>query len=464
MPKYIVKLKSRRDEEIERSIKKNIPRGRLKNWFRFVNGLAVDADVDELKELISNPNVALVYPDYTAYALDELSGSWGVAKIGAGLCHEAGITGRGIKVAIPDTGQANHPDLPPYKGWDFTAWTSPGGEDGDDDPEDDNGHGTHCIGIIGARANGFGVVGVAPDSDLYALKVLNRFGSGSHSDIIQSFEWCVEHQMQVVSCSFGSRGYDPLMEEVVNMLYAQGAVIVAAAGNDGTLYAVNFPAAFSSVIAVGAVGKDGSRASFSTVGPEVEIVAPGVDVLSTFLNNGYVLKSGTSMSCPHVAGVVALLLELHPDWSPAEIRQQLALTADDRGAPGRDPYYGYGLINAAKAGGVLPPEPPPPPPPPAIKVCHIEDIGFNPAGKNLKVAVVLKPPLDGIEVSLSLESEQGTSSMSATTANGMATFMFKKVSEGEYKATVTSLSGAEWDKGQGIESKTYFFEQSGKHL
>jgi subtilisin len=266
-------------------------------------------------------------------------------------------TGKGVKVAVLDTGiDDNHPDLtvsggasmvPGVSGWD-----------------DDQGHGTHCAGTIAARHNTAGVVGVAPDASLYAVKVLNSAGSGYLSWILGGMGWAEQNGMDVVSMSLG--GPVPTADTPCTIAYQRaaerliraGCIVVAAAGNDGASSTpwVGRPARCPGFMAVAAVDRQGSLAYFSSNGPAslghdcgVEISAPGVRVNSTTMGGGYGHKSGTSMACPHVSGAAALLKEYRPSWTPAQIRQRLRASASDLGAPGNDPKYGSGLLNCKKA-------------------------------------------------------------------------------------------------------------------
>ena len=219
---------------------------------------------------------------------------------------------------------------------------------------DDNGHGTHVAGTVAAIENGTGVVGVAPEASIYALKILGANGSGSYSDVIAALQWCVDNGIQVTNNSYGSSG-DPgtLTKAAFDNSYAAGVLHVAAAGNSGnsrgTGDKVIYPARWASVIAVAATDSSDRRASFSSTGPDVELAAPGVAINSTKLGGGYVLMSGTSMASPHVAGVAALVIASGIANTNDEVRQQLTATADDLGAAGRDTWYGFGLVNAAMA-------------------------------------------------------------------------------------------------------------------
>ncbi|MHC4781374.1 MAG: S8 family peptidase, partial [Planctomycetota bacterium] len=287
---------------------------------------------------------------------DEFAAAWGVARIDSGSAHGAGNTGGGVKVAIMDTGiDYTHPDLDGNYagGYDFV--------NDDGDPMDDHGHGTHVAGITAAEANGEGVIGVAPTALIYGVKVLDSGGSGSFGDIIAALDWAVQNGMQVANLSLGStRDPGSAVEAAFANANAAGLVIVAAAGNSGNAGGkgnkVEYPARYASVIAVAATDSNDVRASFSSTGDTVELAAPGLYVNSAALGGGYVVKSGTSMAAPHVAGTAALVIaagavDLNSNGRiNDEVRQKLVDTADDLGDAGRDQWYGWGLVDAAEAG------------------------------------------------------------------------------------------------------------------
>ncbi len=275
---------------------------------------------------------------------------WGVDRIDAEKAWSAS-TGASIRVAVLDTGiDTDHPELMGVYagGYDFINI--------DDDPEDDNGHGTHCAGIIAAAkdATEAGVVGVAYDVDLFAVKVLNSQGSGSYSQVISGIQWAITNDMDVISMSLsGSSGSDSLKAACDNAKTA-GVIIVAAAGNSGkkntALDTVQYPAHYDSVIAVGATDSSDKRASWSSTGSALDVVAPGVGIWSTYNDGKYRSFSGTSMACPHVAGTVALMLATDPGgWTWDEVYSTLTVTADDLGASGYDNVYGKGIVDAQEA-------------------------------------------------------------------------------------------------------------------
>lgn len=256
-------------------------------------------------------------------------------------------TGAGVRVAVVDTGiSSRHADLRVYGGVSYVPGVSSW--------RDDHGHGTHCAGIIAAAANRRGIVGVAPRARLYAVKVLNRQGSGMLSWILNGLTWCYRHRMHVVNLSLGSRvtTHDPTVfnaayERVGRSLRRRGILCVAAAGN-GYHKPVGNPARCPSYMAVSAIDYRRRLTTFTNVGPQVEICAPGYQILST-VPGGYGRKSGTSMACPHVAGAAALVKARHPAWHGDHIRVHLWRTALDLGTPGRDWAFGYGQVNALRA-------------------------------------------------------------------------------------------------------------------
>ena len=226
----------------------------------------------------------------------ELANSWGVDRIDADQVHGADITGIGVKVAILDSGiDYDHPDLDIcyIDGWDFV--------NGDDDPWDDRGHGTHVAGIVAAKGDGIGVIGVAPGADIYALKVLDDQGVGSFSDIIAALEWCMLNNIDVTNNSYSAKR-DPgdLVQQAFNNAAQKGILHIAAAGNHGNRRAtrdtIEYPAAYNSVVAVGAVNDMDERASWSGTGSALELSAPGVSIYSTFPGGTYAVYSGTSMA------------------------------------------------------------------------------------------------------------------------------------------------------------------------
>lgn len=320
--------------------------GQIKYTYDLVPTIAAWVPEEAVTSLASYAGVLRVEPDIQIRAFDaELTNSWGVERIGAGTAHASGNTGAGVKVGIIDSGiDYTHPDLSSSYagGWDFV--------NDDSDPRDDYGHGTMVAGIVGAADNGLGIVGVAPDADLYAYKVFNSSGKGSYSDVIAALSQAISDGVQVVNMSLGSE-QDPgqAFRDACDNAAAAGLLLVASAGNfgtsDGSGDTIAYPANYSSVIAVGATMNDDERALFSSTGPDLELVAPGYGIYTTDLFGGYTSETGTSMAASHVTGVAALLISK----GISDVYSELMSSAIDLGEAGFDPLYGYGLVNAAAA-------------------------------------------------------------------------------------------------------------------
>lgn len=250
-----------------------------------------------------------------------------------------GIMGEGVEVALLDTGvDLKHPDLKAniLGGIDLV--------NDDNDPQDDNGHGTGVAGILAARENGLGLIGVAPEVGLWAIKMLRYDEQGSISDLIRGIEWALERGVQIIAMSLGTEEDNFALREAIRAAYQAGVLLVAAAGNKGMR--VLFPAAYPEVIAVAATDRNDRRAWFSNTGPEVELSAPGTELLSTGLEGGYQVVNGTSFAVPHVSGVAALLFSAGL-VDASEVRRRLAETAEDLGLA--ITAQGYGLVDAERA-------------------------------------------------------------------------------------------------------------------
>ena len=336
---------------------KNSEQGILKNsfWGKLVGGIGFASFGNKLSGGVDYIEKDIKVPLQAINSVD-----WGVARVGADKVWDVS-TGKGVKVAVIDSGiQRDHPDLIANikGGIRFVSGGSP------DQWDDEYGHGTEVAGIIAAANNDIGYVGVAPEASLYAVKVSGKDGLSAVSDVISGIYWAADNGMDVANLSLGIY-LDPsvysraIAEETtaVNYAYAHGVVLVASSGNNaaGNCSNVVYPAAISgSVIAVGATAQDNSIAYFSCYGPEVELVAPGYLNWAPGLNGSYARHAGTSVSAPFVSGVVALILSKNPQFTPAQVRERLDSTAIDLGVPGRDDYYGYGLVNAYES--VIPTE------------------------------------------------------------------------------------------------------------
>ena len=285
-------------------------------------------------------------------------------------------TGTGVIVAVIDTGVAYEdysiyrraPDLADTSftaGYDFV--------NNDTHPNDDNSHGTHVAGTIAeTTGNGVGVAGLAYGATLMPIKVLDRYGSGSYSDVADGIRFAADNGAKVINLSLGGGAPATYLEEALAYAYNKGVTIVAAAGNDGK-NSLSYPAAYNNyVIAVGATRYDRARSSYSNYGTGLDIVAPGGDTSvdqngdgygdgilqqtfgSTPGSFGYYFFQGTSMATPHVAAGAALVISRGAADTPAEVRSALESSATDLGATGYDTGYGFGLLNAAAALGFTP--------------------------------------------------------------------------------------------------------------
>jgi len=266
----------------------------------------------------------------------------------------------GAKVGIVDTGiQQNHPDLAGkvtdcagVKNFGISLLiivilADPTIVDGK--CNDDNGHGTHVAGTIAANTNnGQGVAGVSPNSPLAICKALNSSGSGTLVMVANCIDWTNQKGAKIISMSLGATSGAATLQDAVRRATNNGSLVIAAAGNGGNS-TPNYPAAYEEVVSVGATDHNDAHASFSTFNNDVEVSAPGVNILSTWNNGGYREASGTSMATPHASGVAAVIASLHPNWSVAQIRAKLQASVDDRGPAGRDPEFGFGRVNLQKA-------------------------------------------------------------------------------------------------------------------
>ncbi len=336
---------------------------------RAIQGFSAELTPGQVQALRARAEVAAVVPDVPT-SLAAQTVPTGVQRIGTLTNQTAKIDGvddpLSVDVAVLDTGiDLEHPDLNVAGGYDCT---------GSGTYDDRHGHGTHVAGIIGARDNSTGVVGVAPGARLWAVKVFNDQGYGYSSWLICGIDWVVQHAgtIDVANFSGGAGGSntancggstDPLHQAVCRLVSA-GVPFVVAAGNDGKDASNTVPAAYPEVIAVGAIvdtdgkpgglgsstsyGADDTRASFSNYGPAVDLYAPGVRILSTY-PGGTALMSGTSMAAPHVAGAAALYLIANPSASPDQVRSWL-VSNGEAGSWGSQP-----LVNVGSSSQTEPP-------------------------------------------------------------------------------------------------------------
>ena len=313
--------------------------GQIVREFDFISAVQVKLPKVAVERMAQAKGIRYIEPDCEAIAFAQTI-PWGIGRVNAPQVHSAGYLGSGIKVAILDTGiLTNHEDLYVYGGYDTTGTGS---------YNDDNGHGTHVAGTIAARYNSVGVLGAAPSARLYAVKILDASGYGSYSNIIAGIQWAINNGMKVINMSLGGSYDSTALQDACDAAYNAGILLVAAAGNEGTssgtTECISYPARYSSVMAVGSITASNVRSSFSSTGSTLEIMAPGSSIYSTTYNGRYGTMSGTSMACPHVAGVAALVWSVKPSLTNVQLRAFLNYTANDMW---NDPWrYGNGLVDA----------------------------------------------------------------------------------------------------------------------
>jgi subtilisin family serine protease len=328
-------------------------------------------------------------PNDTNYAAHQ----WALRQIQAPAAWEVTTGSPDIIVAALDTGVAlDHPDLVGklVPGYDFV--------NDDDDPSDDHGHGTYTAGIMAAQSNNnLGVAGVCWGCRVMPVKILDAEGGGAISDFARGIRWAVDHGARVLNISAGVEYSTRTMSDAIRYAIARDVVVVGSAGNtpDGR---ERWPAAYEEVIAVSATDSGDRAADFASYGAFLDVVAPGVNILSTSWHQGrltYAWGDGTSGAAPFVSGAAGLLLSQNPGLTPLQVKGVLQDSAHDLGAPGWDVYYGWGRIDLAQALtriGFPPPSPtatptapptataPPTPPPPTATATATATPTLGPLG------------------------------------------------------------------------------------
>jgi len=253
--------------------------------------------------------------------------------------------GENVRVCVMDTGvDGDHPDLDSDRlfGYDGNELVQPWYRDVD-------GHGTHVSGTIAASDNNQGVVGVAPEAEIFTARVFSTNGQFYSSNIITALQACKDGGANVISMSLGGPYSVAYERQAYEDLHAKfGIVTIAASGNTGGTDLL-YPASYDNVISVGSVNWNYDRSSFSTKNNKVDVAAPGSSILSTWGNGNYASVSGTSMACPHVSGVVALMLSANPSATPAQIFAALESSSENPNTEGRDDDMGHGIVNALAA-------------------------------------------------------------------------------------------------------------------
>lgn len=322
----------------------------VEQQYTHLPAVAVTANQETVKDLKQDPDILYVENNVTFTAagstdFNVLSDGtdtsdnfeqWNLEPIQVKQAWKAGLTGKNVKIAVIDSGISPHDDLSIAGGYSAVSYTS--------SYKDDNGHGTHVAGIIGAKHNGYGIDGTASEAQVYAVKALDQNGSGDLQSLLQGIDWSITHGMDIVNMSLGTTSDSKILHDAVDKAYEQGILLVAASGNGGNGKSVNYPAAYSSVVAVSATNEKNQLASFSTTGDEVEFSAPGTNITSTYINQYYATGSGTSQATPHAAAMFALLKQRDPAETNVQLRAEMLNHIVDLGNKGCDQQFGYGFI------------------------------------------------------------------------------------------------------------------------
>lgn len=317
----------------------------IEEQYDHLSAAAIAADTATIDKLKNDPDIKYVEPDSKIKIAESNDvqqeetvdlEQWNLAAIGAPAAWHDGLTGKGVKIAIMDSGIAAHEDLQVAGGISTVDYT--------ESFEDDEGHGTHVAGIIGAKHDEQGTDGIAPDADLFAVKVLDDTGEGYLSDLLEGIDWAISNDMDIINLSMGTADESDALEEAMQKAYQAGILLVAASGNEGAGYPVDYPAAYDSVIAVSATDSENNIAAFASVGEKVEFSAPGANIKSTLPGSDYGIMSGTSQATSHVSALLAILKQQFPADTNEQLRVRLQQYTKDLGQEARDQLYGYGLI------------------------------------------------------------------------------------------------------------------------
>ncbi len=325
--------------------------GKVKHNLHSIKAIAAELTPAQIKQLKNNPQVARIEADPPRYA-QAASAPYGISMVQADLVSDSASGNQ--KVCVIDTGyDINHEDL--MNGANVTGevsntLTAP--VDLADWSTDTYGHGTHVAGTIASLNNSVGAEGVAPNGliNLHIVKVIHKANYWQYwgSDVIDAVQKCQAAGATVINMSMAGATPSVAEEAAIDAAYNSGAILVGASGNRGN-NDYYYPAAYDSVISVGAVDQTGDAWMYTQTNDKIELVAPGVGVESTLPNNRYGFMDGTSAAAPFVSGVAALVWSHHPECSNQQIRDVLQQTAQDKGAAGRDDVYGHGLIQAKAA-------------------------------------------------------------------------------------------------------------------
>jgi len=326
--------------------------------FDAISAVSVTLPNEQLVQTASNDSSIEYVEENSIVTAAGQTTTWGYRTVKANTATSLGYTGKGVKIAIIDSGiNSKHPDLKVAGGVskveNSSAFT------------DGNGHGTHVAGVIGAQNNSIGTVGVAPDSLIYSVKVLSANGVGTLEGVVAGIQWAIDQKVDIINMSLTTINDDQALRDITQKAYDAGIVVIAASGNErekGLYKDVLYPARFPSVIAVGSVSKLNKLSYFSNYGASQELVAPGEGILSSFTdskttsNEDYAISEGTSVASPFVAGTFAQYMEAYPHLSNIQLRETVKRAAVDLGVKGRDNTYGNGLVQSLQTKAALFPD------------------------------------------------------------------------------------------------------------
>lgn len=305
-----------------------------------------------LAALQHHSDVEYAEPDFRAEALGTandpffVQGSqWHLSRIQAPAAWDLTTGAQGVVIAVVDSGvRASHPDLVGKvlpNGYDFVA--------NDTNPDDENGHGTAVAGTVSPASNNqIGVAGVAWNTPILPVRVLDAAGSGSYSSIANGITYSADQGAKIINLSLGGTSSSRTLQDAVNYAWNKQCVLIAAAGNNGNNITF-YPAACTNVVAVSATDSNDVRPTWSNFGSYVDVSAPGANIISLSGADQYASWNGTSFSCPVTSGVVALMASVNTRLSQVQLVDLLVRNTDDIGAAGYDIYYGSGRVNAYRA-------------------------------------------------------------------------------------------------------------------
>ena len=278
---------------------------------------------------------------------------WGLQAVDAPKVWSMGIKGKGITIAVVDTGVDS--SIGDLKGNLIPGYNALTGGTSFVDTVDDNGHGTQVASLIVGNGQGLGLFGVAPEAKILPVKVFDSSGDGDVQSVQSGIRWATDNGAKIINLSMGSSTLDVPLQEAIKYAQVKDCLIVAAVGNHSDIEEPNilYPASFPAVIAVGALTKDNKIAPFSNIGYNLDLVAPGTQILTDNVGisgeNKLIFNDGTSMAAPFVSGVAALIWSAHPDWSAQQVISNIEQSAQRLDISGRSSQFGFGLPNAYRA-------------------------------------------------------------------------------------------------------------------